>query len=149
MIRQITICSVQKSYAARLVQKCFDTSILCIGETFYNNWGLEALLYKPCWFDHFVHCIWFLYFRGKRNLTNQQIYIFTASVCVKSESLHGNPTNIIPPSPYLIFKLFFKIQIIICWCLLMESVNTEHVPFDDCLIILLSVQISKTRYCTY
>ena len=37
--------------------------------------GLEALLYKPCWFDHFVHCIVSFFFRGKLHVTSQQIYI--------------------------------------------------------------------------
>ena len=45
----------------------------CLRLVYVQNWSLEALLYKPRWFDHFVHCIGFLYFRGKRHLTSQQI----------------------------------------------------------------------------
>ena len=44
---------------------------LACGSPMYK---IEALLFKPCWLDHFVHCIGFLYFRGKLHVTSQQIY---------------------------------------------------------------------------
>ena len=46
----------------------------CLRLAYVQNWGLEALLDKPRWFDHFVHCIGFLYFRGKLHVTGQQSY---------------------------------------------------------------------------
>ena len=60
---------------ARLVQKCFSTSILVQGSPAAHL----CTKLKSRWFDHFVHCIGFLYFRGKLHVTSQQIYILSIS----------------------------------------------------------------------
>ena len=67
---------------------------------YVQNWGLEALLYKPCWYDHFVHCIGFLYFRGKLHETSQQIYILCTIQGTLEECLLNSLdilTFVVPP----------------------------------------------------
>ena len=54
---------------------CHSFWPLCIAFKFRISLRIEALFYKPRWLNHFVPCIWCLYFRGTRQLSNQQIYI--------------------------------------------------------------------------